>query len=497
MNLTRCDNGHFFDMDKHNICPHCSKEVVVETSAKTTNNRLNHNDIDYVNEYESSQPYYKALAGFESCKEMNEPFLFISYAHKDAERIKPFFKILEDNNFRYWYDEGLPSGEDYSGQIGRHIKCAVQFIVFMSRNAQNSKFVRNELHVANKHDKNILVVYIENFELDDGLELTIDRNQNLCAYRYNESEIARKFYNEISKDALKKFEVSEEITTKVNVDNSLFSKYTNIMPLTKSRMSEIYSAENINTGCKVVIKKIVYHSNQNSEFFYNCFKNEIRALKKCRCPFLPQLYDVYEFDGCSYIIEEYVNGESPIEKSSYSEEFVVDLGIKVAHILKYFLYNGIVHCDIKPNNIIVNEMGDVFLIDLGSSVSVNEKYSVDVSTGTHGFAAPEQFKPDGKIDFRTDIYGLGRTMLTLLVGDKVKSNNVFKDNRMFNGDVAVTCALNNPAVKPQYIKESLDYYDNSANAELSRIINKMVSPQKECRYFSIEQLINDLKNCRK
>lgn len=496
MNLTRCINGHFYDSDKNPVCPHCGDTYISTSFADTQTTSCA--GTQTVKSFEKK--YYNVLSEFESCKNIKDPFIFISYAHADAERIRPFFEILEKNNFSYWYDEGLPSGEDFSGQIGRHIKCAVQFVLFLSKNSQNSEYVKNELHIATKYEKNILVVYIEELELDDDLELKIDRKQNLHAYRYSTQEMEKKFYRDISKDALKKCVADEcecSAQAKQAVENDLSSRYSDISLITKSRMSEIYSAVNVSTGCKVIIKKTVYDGSHNRDFFYRCFKNEKRTLETCQCPFIPQIYESFESENSSYIVETYIHGESPVQQGAYSEDFVINLGIKVAHILKYFYYHGIVHCDIKPSNIIVNALGDVALIDFGSCVFVADKEKDEMNTGTQGFAAPEQFGNGLHIDYRTDIYSLGRTMLTMLVGDKISSANALADRRSAMENVSVTCALNIPTVKPQYITESLDYYDKSANAELTRIINKMVSPQKENRYFSLDQLISELESCKK
>lgn len=509
MNLTRCSAGHFYDADKHSVCPHCNETDTIGTGTMPTcygtqpmpyGGTQTAYSTDTLTPRRTAEKYYNVLSDFESCKNVKDPFIFISYAHADAERIRPFFEILEKNNFRYWYDEGLPSGEDFSGQIGRHIKCAVQFILFLSKNSQKSEYVKNELHIATKYEKNILVVYIEELELDDDLELKIDRKQNLHAYRYSTLETEKKFYRDVSKDALKKC-VSDECEcsaqSKKAVEDELSSRYRDITPITKSRMNEIYSAVNVNTGCKVIIKKTIYDGSHNRDFFYKCFLNEKRTLETCQCPFIPQLYDSFESESNSYIVETYLHGESPVQQGAYSEDFVIALGIRIAHILKYFYYHGIVHCDIKPSNIIVNELGDVFLIDFGSCVFISDKDKDEMNTGTQGFAAPEQFGNGLHIDYRTDIYSLGRTMLTLLVGDKISSQNALADRRSAMENISVTCALNIPTVKPQYITESLDYYDKSANSELTRIINKMVSPQKENRYFSLDQLISELENCKR
>ena len=500
MKITKCINGHFYDSDKSNICPHCG---AAGEAADSTPPKYGFSVPSMPVQPPPRPTHNNVLSGFESCKDTKEPFLFISYAHADAERVKPFFELLEANNFRYWYDEGLPSGLDYSAQIARHIKCAVQVILFFSKNAQNSEYVKDEIYVATKHNKNIFVVYLEDFEIDDFYEIKIERKQCFHAYKFSKAEIDKRFYNEISKDALKRCIIDEdEADTQINIDPDIgiFSKYKDMKLITKTRMNEIYSAVNINTGMKVIVKKAIISNNQNSDFFLQCFKAEKRFLERCRCPFIPQIMDSYEDEESAYIVESYIQGDSPDENFTYDEGFVIDLGIKVAHILKYFFYFGAVHCDIKPNNILLNELGDVFLIDFGASVFVNDVDGVAPYAGTLGYAAPEQLEKKGVIDFRTDIYALGKTMLTLLVNDKISSRNAIamKSSNITEGfsDYGVTCALDNPLVRTQYITQSLDYYDSTANPALSKVINRMVSPRKEGRYFCLDELIRDLKACK-
>ncbi len=483
MNLRKCASGHFYDRDIHQHCPHC------ESAAS---------DISEDRKGQTVEKHSQVLQKYESCKNMDEPFIFVSYAHADAQLVKPFFDVLENNHFRYWYDEGLPSGVDFYYQIARHIKCAVQFIVFVSEKSQRSENVKDEIHVAYKHKKKMLVVYIEDIcQLDDGLELALDRKQNLRAYEFSQEDADRRFYNELSKDALKPIEKrSYDIVCSDSQSEQVFlSKYNDIRLHAKTSLSDVYVAVQKSTGNDVIIKKTVFDSNHNGDYLRNCINNEKRALIHCRCPFLPQLIDVYETDEYAYIVQTLICGESPKVQCGYSERFVIDYALKIVHILKYLYYHGIVHCDIKPNNTLVNEMGDVFLVDFGSSFFIHENNVVDTPAGTFGFASPEQLTPSAKIDFRTDIYGLGRTMLSMLVGSKISSKNVFanRDSTEIITSCGMTSALNNTEVRVQYITESLDYYDSFASPLLCEIINRMISPQKENRYFSLDELSADLR----
>lgn len=433
---------------------------------------------------------------YKSCKNPDEPYIFISYAHEDFEKIEPYMEVLENNSFRYWYDEGLPSGKDFYEQISQHIKKSIQFLVFVSAKSQESENVKDEIHIAYKYKKNMLVVFIEDVDLCDGLELVLDRKQSIYAYRYEEETRYKKFYSELIKDALKKQDVADESVPAINsvTEEDLLTKYDDFKLLSKSGMSEVYSARQISTGCKVMIKKVTYSDNENSSFFRRCICNEVRALKICQCPFIPKLIDFCENDEKCYIVETFINGESLDIDESYNEDFVINFAIKTAQILKYLYYYGIVHCDIKPSNLLVNELSDVFLVDFGSCSFVGEEAYDGAKSGTYGFAAPEQYNKKAKIDFRSDIYSLGKTMLSLLVNDKMTSQNVFK-----NSTTAVsleTEVFANPMVKVQYMTESLDYYDRTANSTLNAIICKMTSSQKENRYHSLDALISALEKCR-
>ncbi len=506
--VMQCQNGHFYDAERFPSCPYCAQintapvPVFPESVAIATCENGHSYDarrfsscpycVPKVKKSSPQRPADSALSQFRSCSNMQEPYLFISYAHSDASRIRSYFEILENNHFRYWYDEGLPTGKEFYDQISKHIKGCVQFILFLSENAQNSDNVRDEIHIAYKYKKNILVVYIEDVELDDGLELALDRKQNLLASKYSEQEIKRRFYFELSKDALNR--VDDPIPQQQSKDEKdALSIYEDFRLLSKSQMSEVYSAKRIGSGCKVLIKKIYFEGEMNRKAFYQCYMNEKRTLDTCICPFLPQLIDFGETENSAYIVETFLQGEQLDRSGGYSEHVVINLGIKVAQILKYFYHYGIVHCDLKPENLLMDQFGQIYLVDFGSCKFIADKNMNETSFYTMGFAAPEQYTQNGKIDFRTDIYALGKTMLYLLAGDKISSDNVFRDNiSTVSKTIGMSRPLNTPEVKIQYLTENLSYYDPHANPKLDQIISRMISEKKENRYNSFDDLIRDL-----
>lgn len=97
--------------------------------------------------------------------EKDEPYIFISYAHKDFEKIKPVLEFLTKENYRFWFDrskEGIPLGKNWDDYLLEMINHCSNFIVFISENStQGDGFVLNEITEAKENGKNIIPIYLE------------------------------------------------------------------------------------------------------------------------------------------------------------------------------------------------------------------------------------------------------------------------------------------------------------------------------------------------
>ena len=114
-----------------------------------------------------------------------EPYIFISYSHKDTDTVLKAVDALNDNGFRVWYDNGIEAGTEWPEYIAeRMINCGV-VIAFMSRNSQDSHNCRREIHFAIELKKELLVVYIEDFELSPGMRLQLSTLQAMYRSKYN------------------------------------------------------------------------------------------------------------------------------------------------------------------------------------------------------------------------------------------------------------------------------------------------------------------------
>jgi len=109
----------------------------------------------------------------------NEPYVFISYAHADSDRVYPIINKLHNiDGLRIWYDDGIEAGDDWLDKIASRLNNAEYVICFMSPNASNSKYVRGEIRYAISNNKKILMTYLAKADLQ-GLSLIIDNDQSI------------------------------------------------------------------------------------------------------------------------------------------------------------------------------------------------------------------------------------------------------------------------------------------------------------------------------
>jgi len=156
------------------------------------------------------------------------------------------------------------------------------------------------------------------------------------------------------------------------------------------------------------------------------FEREARILSALNHPAIPGYLNYFQVDTPSdrsfYIAQQLAQGKSLavlVENGWQPDEIEVrHLAIQLLEILVYLhsLTPPVIHRDIKPQNIILNEDGQIYLVDFGAVQDVYHNTVTGGSTvvGTYGYMAPEQFR--GQAVLSTDLYGLGTTLLFLLTG---------------------------------------------------------------------------------
>ena len=118
------------------------------------------------------------------CYEGKENYIFISYAHKDSDRVLPVIKALNDASFRVWYDAGIEAGSEWPENVAEHLCGSAVTLIFLSKNALESHNCVREIHFAISEKKDILVIYLEDVQLTAGMRMQLGPLQALFRNRY-------------------------------------------------------------------------------------------------------------------------------------------------------------------------------------------------------------------------------------------------------------------------------------------------------------------------
>ncbi len=153
------------------------------------------------------------------------------------------------------------------------------------------------------------------------------------------------------------------------------------------------------------------------------FKREVyESISRIQNPHIPRIYYCGEEDGMLCIIEEYIAGETLLEKMEqgyvFSEKEALEIMVQLCEALEclHVRFTPIIHRDIKPSNIIISNDGIVKLIDYNAARCYEKGAAQDTEyIGTPGYAAPEQYG-FSQSDVRTDIYALGIVLNYMLAG---------------------------------------------------------------------------------
>lgn len=116
--------------------------------------------------------------------EGNDPYIFISYSHKDTDRVMPVIRVLKENGFRVWYDEGIDPGSEWPESIAQHLNGSTVCIYFISENSLQSNNCKREVNFALSKNKGFLSIVLEPVEMSLGLELQIATYMSLIRYKY-------------------------------------------------------------------------------------------------------------------------------------------------------------------------------------------------------------------------------------------------------------------------------------------------------------------------
>lgn len=275
-----------------------------------------------------------------------------------------------------------------------------------------------------------------------------------------------------------------ETSDKDLTTGSLFaSRYQVIEELGKGGMGRVYKALDTEVNEKIAIKLIKPEIAKDKKTIER-FRNELRLARKIRHKNVCQMFDLSKEQGRYYITMEYIRGDdlkslikrmgrfSPAQAINTSKQ-VCD-GLAEAHKL------GVIHRDLKPQNIMIDQNGSARIMDFGIARSLEGKglTGMGVMIGTPEYMSPEQV--EGKdTDQRSDIYSLGVILFEMVTG-----------RTPFQGDTPFTVGIKHKSEKPPNPRE----LNTQVSEDLSQVILKCLEKEKDNRYQSAGELRNDLEN---
>lgn len=229
-------------------------------------------------------------------------------------------------------------------------------------------------------------------------------------------------------------------------------------------MGAVYKAVQKSLNRTVAVK-LLPQVHRNKATFAERFRREAEALARLNHPHIVAVYDFGETtDGQMYYAMEFVSGmdlQHLLKRESPGPTQILKIITQVCGALQFAHENGIVHRDVKPANILIDERGNVKVADFGLAKVVGPQSADYTATGTTlgtpDYIAPEALDHDGKIDHRADIYSLGVMIYEIFTGHLPKG--VWEPPSVCSGadkgiDVVVSKAMqSNPDKRYQHVSD--------------------------------------------
>ncbi|MGN0598399.1 MAG: Stk1 family PASTA domain-containing Ser/Thr kinase [Oscillospiraceae bacterium] len=251
-------------------------------------------------------------------------------------------------------------------------------------------------------------------------------------------------------------------------------------------MADVYKANDLLEN-RVVAVKILKNEFADNEDFVRRFRNESKAIAVLSHPNIVKVFDVGFSDKLQFIVMEYIDGitlkEFMEQQGVLKWKDTVHFIIQILKALQHAHDRGIVHRDIKPQNIMLFPDGQIKVMDFGIARFAREegKTISDKAIGSVHYISPEQARGD-ITDEKSDIYSVGVMMYEMLTGVKP-----------FDADNPVTVALMHMQNEPKMPREIND----SIPEGLEEIVVRAMQKEPSKRYQSASEMIKDIEEFKK
>ncbi|MDH3528896.1 MAG: protein kinase [Acidobacteriota bacterium] len=273
--------------------------------------------------------------------------------------------------------------------------------------------------------------------------------------------------------------------------NTTVSHYRILSEIGKGGMGEVYLAEDTKLDRQVALKILPAEFAEDKDRMSR-FVREAKSASALNHPNIITIYEINKIDGLHFISTEYIKGQTLdgyAKAKSLGLSSVLDIAIQVASALDEAHNAGIVHRDIKPDNIMVRKDGLVKILDFGiakltttpardgeAATAIQSQTQAGMIIGTPNYMSPEQAR--GKtVDHQTDIFSFGVVFYEMLSGSSPFAGDTVSD--------VIAAVLTK---EPRALI--------NIPAELTEILNKALKKDKTNRYQTAKDLLHDLKEVK-
>jgi tRNA A-37 threonylcarbamoyl transferase component Bud32 len=251
-------------------------------------------------------------------------------------------------------------------------------------------------------------------------------------------------------------------------------------------MSTVYRGRDRLLERTVALKVLHPHFLDDPEYVER-FRREARAVAQLSHPNIVGVIDRGQSDGQQFIVFEFVDGENLKQllerRGPLPVPQVVDLGIQIADALAFAHAHGLVHRDVKPQNVLLDHVGDAKVTDFGIARSLDVEHGFTQTgtvLGTSNYLSPEQ-AAGSPVTPATDIYSLGVVLYELLAGEVP-----------FHGDNLVVVAMKHVTEHPP----SLHDHRPDVPPRLARAVEHALEKDPGSRFPSMGAFATELRRCR-
>ena len=263
-------------------------------------------------------------------------------------------------------------------------------------------------------------------------------------------------------------------------DPTEIGKYKVIKKVGEGGMGKVYKAVHPTLSRDIIIKQLIVSRNK---IMTKRFLREASLMLDFRHENIVPVYDHFKQRTSYYIVMEFVDGlslEDLIKHSPLPSAVAIPIFREVCKGLKYAHDHGVIHRDIKPDNVLISKKGEVKLADFGiaSSEESDEDLTKEgTAMGTPAYMSPEQIEDAKNVDRQSDIYSMGVMLYQMVTGKRPFPGNFSSDS--------IHKITKGIYVKPSKIQSEIP-------PVLRKLIRKMMHHKKSRRYKDLRHVIDIL-----